>query len=171
VGWPAVVVGAATGAGTPGAGTFVTGAVVAAAGRLVTGAVVAAAGRLVTGAVVTPAGALVTGAVVTPAGALGTGAVVVGAGAELMIVVTGGGPASERTSLATATAIATIARAEATRMTPAISRQRRGVGARRVRAGAPHSRHQICSAASGAPQKGQLGATGAAVTRPGAPAA
>ena len=37
-----------------------------------------------------------------------------------------------------------------------------GVGARRVRAGAPHSRHQSCSGATLAPQRGQRSGTGGA---------
>ena len=47
-----------------------------------------------------------------------------------------------------------------TTATSAIGARQFGVGARRVRAGAPHSRHQSCSGATLAPQRGQRSGTG-----------
>ncbi|MGI8558613.1 MAG: hypothetical protein ACR2ND_09930 [Solirubrobacteraceae bacterium] len=106
------------------------------------------------------------GMVVGAAGVVGTGvgAGAVGAGAaaaaDVCVIVVGGGviAVSLRSSRATPKPIAAIDRTTSASSSAVAARQR-GAGAMRVRAAAPHCRHQLCSGASGVAHAGQRGCT------------
>jgi hypothetical protein len=133
---------------------LVVGPGAVAVGCVAVGVVAAGVVVVPVGVAVVPAGGVVATELVTAGGAwTGGGTPSAGAGAEVVAVAGG----ASRVSWTKATASAAPA-STTTIASSAAGMRQFGDGARRVRAGAPHSTHQSWSGCSGAPQRGQLDA-------------